>query len=138
MYRNYLAIIASATLLSVSILIWRDMFLFSKVVYLPTWTAILPSPINTPVYVAFVCLLPAAFIPSTPQGAAHSLVWTVLFSPSLALIAYVAGTISPDSNLWLNAAFNYAWVIGFHCFLPALGLFAVRILAAVVKRRRVD
>ncbi len=135
MRRHHLAIVSSAALLSVSIFVWRDLFFFSKIVHLPTWTAMLPSPVNTPAYIAFVCLVPAAFIPSTPSGAARALAWAVVFAPLPALIVYITRTMTSDPGSWLNAAFNYAWVVGFHCFLPALGLLAFRALAAVIKGR---
>jgi len=135
MPRHHLATIASAALLSVSVFVWRDLFFFSKVAHLPAWTAILPIPINTPAYLAFACLIPAAFIPSTASGAARALAWAIAFSPLPALIMYIASTVTSGTDLWLNAAFNYAWVVGFHCFLPALGLFAVRALAAAIKGR---
>jgi hypothetical protein len=56
---NNFATYTSAALLATSIFIWRDLFFFSKTAHLPAWTAVLPSPINTPLYLAFFCLLAA-------------------------------------------------------------------------------
>ena len=133
--RNNIALAVSLALLSVSIAVWREWFLFSKVVYAPEWSFFLPVLVRAPAFAVFVCLLPAALLPATPSGAARAMSGAVVFSPLPALIMYIASTVTSGTDLWLNAAFNYAWVVGFHCFLPALCLFAVRALAAAIKGR---
>ena len=126
MRRDLITTSFSAVLLAVSILVWRDMYFFSKVVYLPTWTASLPSPINTPAYLAVLCLLPAAFISSTRGAAVRAVAWAVLVAPLPALGVYATSTSTSGVNLVLNTVFNYGWVVGFNGRVPALVLLARR------------
>lgn len=132
---DYLAIVASAALLAVSIVVWRDLFFFSKVVHLPEWATNLPSPIYTPAYLALVCLVPATFIPSTVSRAVRAVAWAVAISPIPALFVYIVGAAPRGADFWLNALFNYSWVVGFHCLVPALALLAVRGVARTIKGR---
>ena len=135
MRRDHIATITSAALLSTTIVIWRDLFFFSKVAYLPAWTASLPSPIDTPRYLAFLCLMPAALFTSSLSAAFRSVAWALLLGPLPALIVYLASGTATGLNSWFNAAFNYAWVIGFECLAPALVLLASRAVAHTVKGR---
>jgi hypothetical protein len=135
MRRDPITTCFSAVLLATSILVWRDLYFFSKVVYLPTWTANLPSPINTPAYLAVLCLLPAAFISSTRGAAIRAVIWAVLVAPLPALGVYATSTSSSGINLVLNTVFNYGWVIGFNCLVPALVLLGLRVAASSIKER---
>ena len=135
MRRDLITTSFSAVLLAASILVWRDMYLFSKVVHLPTWTASLPSPINTPAYLAVLCLLPAAFISSTRGSAVRAVALAVLVAPLPAIGVYATSTSTSGVNLVLNTVFNYGWVVGFNCLLPALVLLGLRVAASVIKER---
>ena len=135
MRRDLITTSFSAVLLAVSILVWRDLYFFSKVVYLPTWTANLPSPINTPAYLAVLCLLPAAFISSTRGAAVRAVAWAVLVAPLPALGVYATSTSTTGVNLVLNTVFNYGWVVGFNCLVPALVLLGLRVAASAIKER---
>lgn len=135
MRRDHIAIITGAAMLATSVIVWHDLFLFSKVVRLPGWAASLPSPINTPRYLAFLCLLPGAFFTSTLSAAIRAVAWTVLFAPLPALVVYLASAAATGAVLWFNAAFNYAWVVGWHCLAPALAVLTTRAVARGIKRR---
>ena len=135
MRRDLIATSSSVMLLAVSVLVWRDLYFFSKVIYLPTWTASLPGPINTPAYLATLCLLPAAFISSTRGAAARAVAWAVLVAPLPALGVYAISTSTSGVDLVLNSVFNYGWVVGFHCLFPALVLVALRVAASAIKER---
>jgi hypothetical protein len=122
-------------LLATAVLIWRDLFFFDKVVYLPAWTASLPSPIDTPRYLAFLCLLPAALLTSTLPAAIRAVAWALLLAPLPVLVVYLVNDPSTGADLWFNTAFHYAWVVGFHCLAPALLLLVARAVARAVKGR---
>lgn len=135
MRRDLITTSLSVALLAVSVLVWRDLYFFSKVVYLPTWTAGLPSPINAPAYVAALCLLPAAFISSTPGAAVRAVAWAVVVAPLPALGVYATSASSFGVNLVLNTVFNYGWIVGFNCLVPALVLLGLRVAASAIKER---
>lgn len=132
MRRDLIAICSSVVLLAVSVLVWRDLYFFSKTVHLPAWTASLPDPIHTPAYLAVVCLLPAAFISSTLRSAARALAIAVLVAPLPALGVYVISKPA-GADLLMNTVGNYGFIICYHCFLPASGLLALRVAANSVK-----
>lgn len=134
MRRDLIATITSTALLAAAVVTWRELFFFSKAVHLPTWTTNLPSPIDTPRYLAFLCLLPAALFASTLSAAIRAIAWAVLLAPLPALVAYLASGSATGPDRWLNAAFNYAWVIGFNCLVSALILVAARALVLAAKR----
>jgi hypothetical protein len=133
MRRDTAATITSALLLGGSVLHWQSLFLFSKVVYLPAWTAYLPSPIYTPAYLAFLCLLPATLASSTLRAAFRAVVIAVLSAPLPALALYAANGQPWRLELWANVLFNYVWVLGFHCAVPAAILLVARSVGRVVK-----
>lgn len=135
MHRNRVATITSAALLAAMVLIWRDLFFFAKVVFLPAWTASLPSPIDTPRYLAFLGLLPAAFFTSSLFAAVRAVAWALLVAPLPALVVYLAGETTTGADPWFNAAFHYVWIVAFHGLAPALLLLAARAAACAVKRR---
>jgi hypothetical protein len=135
MRRDHVAILTSLLLLAVAIVVWRDLFLFSKVLHLPAWTSSLPDPINTPAYLAALCLMPAAFISSTLPAAVRAATWSVLGAPLPALGLAAIGDSIRDVDVLLNSLFNYAWIVGFHCLVPAVALLAVRVAARVIKER---
>jgi len=124
--RNQYAAIASTLLLAAAMTIWSDLFAFSKAVHLPAWTKHLPNPINTPAYLAFVCLAPAALVPITPVSAGLAVIRCLLIAPLPALIGYALNPIYQDQYLFWNLIFNYLWMILFHCLIPALLLLSVR------------
>jgi hypothetical protein len=106
--------------------IWVDLFIFSKVVYLPAWANVLPAPILAPAFLAFVCLIPAAVVPDTLGGARWAVARSVLLSPLTAIAAYALNPANQDRFLPANAIFNYLWIVLFHCLVPALLLVIVR------------
>lgn len=126
MNRNRLALIASTFLLSAAMFIWADLFNFSKVVYLPAWTKVLPAPINVPAYLAFTCLVPAAFVADSLRSACLAVAQSVLLSPLAAIVAYALNPIHQDKYLLANSLFNYVFIVLFHCLIPALLLVGVR------------
>ena len=123
---DLLVLIVSIVALSSAVAIWSDLFLFSKSVRLPEWTNILPSPINVPLYIAFVCLIPVALVPNTLKKATVAITKTILLSPIFALFLYAADTKHQDSYLVPNLLFDYFWVVGFNCLLPAFLLLFLR------------
>lgn len=135
MRRDTIATATSLLLMCGSVALWRDLFFFSKVVYLPPWTASLPGPIYTPMYLAFLCLLPSALLTSSLSAAVRATAVVVALAPLPALALYFAGAQSSGVGLWIDILFNYAWVIGVHCALPAVILFVARAIGRAMKER---
>ena len=133
--RNQLALGISIVALATAMLVWVDLFIFSKVVYLPGWAHILPWPMLAPSLLAGVCLLPAAFGPDSLAASRKAITVSVLITPIAAVAAYSLNPLYQDRFLPANALFNYFWVIGFHCVAPALILYSVRLLIHFTTRR---
>jgi hypothetical protein len=119
------SIFASLAMLGSAMLYWADLFLFSKTVQLPEWTKFLPSPIDAPMYITFVCLIPVFLFSKTLSTAAASASKVILLAPILVLITYAFRTNNVE-HLLFNVGFNYLWVIGFNCLLPVLVLLGIR------------
>jgi hypothetical protein len=100
MHRNKWAFISSTALLSVVILIWLDLFLFGKTMYLPAWTAMLPFSIYTPSYLIFLCLIPVVFLTDTRTNA---LLFTYKSPPALAAVGITR--VCPFSRFRFNWLF---------------------------------
>lgn len=135
MNRNQLALSISIIALSTAMLVWVELFVFSKVVYLPGWTHILPWPMFAPSFLACICLLPAAFGTDSLASSRKAITVSVLIPPIAAVAAYSLNPLYQDRFLPANALFNYFWVIGFHCLAPALILYSVRLLIHFTNRR---
>lgn len=125
----------SALLLSCTMVLWQDLFLFAKSIHLPTWAKSLPSPVFAPSYLAFLCLIPAALFSPTLSTALRAVLITLCVSPLPALMLYAnQPRWSLRHDLWVNLLFNYVWMIGFFCLLPAIVLLLARFIWQVVKQ----
>ena len=116
--------LVSYLLLSAVIAIWSDLFLFSKNVYLPNWTKLLPSPIDTPRYMAFLCLLPVVITAQTFLEATKSAGKVVLMAPLLGIAVWAIKTSreiqAPGEIpfLFINMPYHYVWVVLWQLLLP--------------------
>lgn len=126
MTRNNIAFLTSTILLSAAMVIWVDLFTFSKVVYLPAWTRVLPIPIMVPAYIAFFCLIPATFLADTLASTRVAIAKSVLLSPLAAIAIYALNPSHQNRFLFANTLFNYVWIVLFHFLLPALLLVGTR------------
>ena len=133
--RNQLALSASVIALSVAMVVWADLFTFSKVVQLPQWAKALPWPMFAPSFLAFACLIPAAFGTDTFANACKAVTFSVLGCPLAAVVVYALNPLYQDRFLPANVLFNYFWVIGFHCLIPALLLVAARAIFYFTRQR---
>ena len=115
--------------------IWGDLFRWSKVVYLPEWAKALPAPLMLPSYLTFVCLLPAAFASDSLTFASAAVSKSVLLAPFAAVIAFALNSPHQDASLLLNALFHYVWIVLFFCALPAILVLLVRAAVAASLRR---
>jgi len=118
--------VISLLMLSLAIVIWSDLFLFSKIVHLPEWAEILPNPIDAPKYITFLCLIPVVFAAKNLVNATASTSKVIFLASLAALPGYALNTTVLDMRLLFNLAFHYFWIIGFHCLLPALVLLGLR------------
>lgn len=124
--RSGLGFILGLSILTAAITFYPELFLFYKAVHLPTWTAHLPSPIDTGRYITFVALLPVVFANGVgfekPYG--KQLWQVVLISPAPAILHYIYGKLPDIDSAFANALFHYIWVIGF-TMLPAILLLVL-------------
>ena len=124
--RNQLALGISIFALSLAMVVWVDLFTFSKVVHLPQWADALPLPIFAPSFLVLFCLIPAAFGTDSFKSACQAIIFSLLVCPLAAVVAYALNPLNQTRFLPANAIFNYFWVIGFHCFIPALLVLMTR------------
>ena len=127
MNRNHIAFFASLAALSAAMVIWGDLFRWSKVVYLPEWAKALPAPLMLPSYLAFVCLLPAAFGTDRLAAARAAVLKSVLLAPFVAIITFALNPLHQGASLLFNALFHYAWIVLFFCTLPAILVVFIRV-----------
>lgn len=125
---NYQSIcfVVSLVLLSFVMVFWSDLFLFAKTVRLPAWVESLPSPINAPKYFVFLCLIPALLFANTLADASAQISKIILISAIFPVLIYIFKTNSQGVNLLYNLIFQYLWVIGWSCLLPAFILLGLR------------
>jgi len=140
MYRNRLAFLGSLIALSAATVIWGDLFRWSKVVYIPKWAEILPAPIYLPAYLAFVCLLPAAFATDSSEIARASVLKCVLLAPVASIAAFALSALHPPpfisvSHLIINTLFHYIWIVLFFCALPAFFVVLIRTLSSMLAKQ---
>ena len=118
--------LTSLVLLSSAMVIWADIFNFSKTVHLPEWAKVLPNPINAPAYLTLVCLLPAAFTSTSVERSVRNIAICIFAAPLFAVAAYALNPIHQNTYLIANVLFSYGWIVLFHCTVPALMLMAIR------------
>ena len=137
MLRMRLGIGISALLLSIAVAWWPEMYFFSKVSHPGPWTKLFPSQLFASMFVAVVCLAPAAFLPQTPTRSAYSLSLASLLAPVPAVLIYVASELQLQMGKYLefNAPFIYVFTI-LHIVLPAFFLWAMAWFAHWVREQR--
>jgi surface polysaccharide O-acyltransferase-like enzyme len=137
MNRDRISTMTSLILLSAAMIIWADIFNFSKTAHLPEWAKLLPSPINAPAYLTLLCLIPAAFASTSVQRAAQSVAASVFVAPLFAIDAYALNPIHQNTYLFANALFSYGWIVLFYCAVPAFLLLTTRVAAHYIKKHAV-
>ena len=135
MNRDRLSMLASLALLSATMVIWADIFNFSKIVHPPEWAQYLHNPINAPTYLTLLCLVPVALVSTSVQRAALSVAASIFIAPLFAVAAYGLNPIHQNAYLFANALFSYAWIVLFHCVVPALFLLGIRASAHFVRAK---
>lgn len=118
--------------LSFAMACWPNLFLFAKSVHLPAWAESLSSPINAPKYVTFLCLIPLAFSQSKLFNTGIRLSKIILLASIVPVVFYILETSSQDIRLIYNVIFQYFWVIGWNCTLPALALLVLNGLCKLI------
>jgi hypothetical protein len=119
-----------------AIFTWPEIFLFSKVVYPPAWAILLPHPLMAPQFLALLSLVPAMAVPQTVGKSAAALAKSVVAAPLAAALIYMQEYGEGDNGLWLNAAFNYVWVLFFYFLSPAALLLLFRALFDFARAQR--
>lgn len=128
--RNQQALALNTVLLVMAMIVWPELFLWSKVVHIPSWAELLPTPIFTGAYVSFLCLLPAAFLTESFAGAKRALLVAVVITPAAAVATYALNPAHHNKYLLFNVVFHYVWAVLFCLLLPALILLLIRKLVS--------
>lgn len=118
----------SLLFLSGAMVFWSDLYLFAKTVRLPEWAESLPSPINVPKYIAFLCLIPAILFANTFTNAFAQISKIILIASIFPVLIFIFKINSRSMELIYiiyNVIFQYLWVIGWNCLLPAIVLLGV-------------
>jgi ABC-type spermidine/putrescine transport system permease subunit I len=119
--RTKFSLIASSVLLWLSIIVFPNQFLFSKIVPNSFWTEYFPLPFGAGWFVTFIILLPVAWfgnsLVSSIKYSTLSVLFSVVFAVPIALFL-IGGALS--INNLLN---QYVWV--FITCLPPLILHIV-------------
>jgi len=136
MNRDRISMLTSLALLSATMVIWADIFNFSKIVHLPGWAEHLPNPINAPAYMTLLCLVPAALVSTSVQRAALGVAASIFIAPLFAVAAYLLNPIHQNAYFFVNALFSYAWIVLFHCAVPSLLLLAIRASAHYIRAKQ--
>lgn len=134
--RGKLSAIVSTTLLAAAMVIWPEMFNYAKVVYFSAWTKLLPFSIDTPAYLALICLLPAAIAPARPADAQRAIAVAVLLAPVFATAVYATRFAAVERYFVTNTVFNYFWIVFVHCAIPALILMLMRAVVGFISAHK--
>ena len=112
---------------------FADLYLFAKVLHVQPWMeAWAPARFSGGVAV-FAGLLPATLLPRTAGGAAKATVAAAAIAPVPAVVKYASQYIG--DALWVNAAFQYFWVLAWACAIPVGLLFALQFVARAADQR---
>jgi hypothetical protein len=123
-------IAASAALSASAILLWPELFLFSKVVHYPEWAGIFPDPLIPAWCLAFGALGPTWLGPLRRAGIRIALG---------SLLGPLMGAAAHDMGLGfssINTLYQFAWAFIF-CFLGPMLLMQLLRCAFSWYRRRV-
>lgn len=127
MKRNRISMLASTALLSIFMLVWADLYCFSKEVTLPEWAKFVPSPIHIPEYLTLLSLIPAAFFTTTVLRAVQSVIISVFVAPLFAVASHALNSVYPDSYLLVvNLLGHYGFIVVWHCTVPVILLLGIR------------
>lgn len=127
--------VVSLLLLSLAMVSWSELYLFAKTVSLPEWAESLPSPIDAPKYLAFLCLIPAVIFASSLANAFVQISKIILIASIFPVLIFIFKTNSQGAELIYNVIFQYIWVIGWNCLPPALCLLGLRLIWQFIANR---
>ena len=131
MQRNRIAFFASLIMLSLAMIIWRDMFLFAKSAPWPKWSYFLPYPFILTSDIVIICLLPVAFFLDSFRSAFTAVVMCVFLSVLALIILYMLSEQyqvyrMPIEGIVFSVIINYVFVILFHCAFPVFFVLFIR------------
>jgi hypothetical protein len=122
----------SCILLSYLFVHFADLFLFSKVVFVPNWIDNLPYPLRYFDFPGFtriailICLLPVLLVNESLKKAGALLSSIILLSIIPVVLIY-AGKAGFQID-WRNVPFQFFWVAIYHGFFPLCFIYLVLFL----------
>jgi hypothetical protein len=136
MQRDRTALIVSTIALGVAMLAWFDLFAFSKVVYLPDWASLLPTPPFTGVVLAIPFLIPVVHFSHSLRAASKGTLCAAALAPLPSLVVYGLAPLHQHSGLALNLLIQYIVLAVLGCLLPGSVMLGFRmVLKNMVDRR---
>ena len=112
-------------MLAGAMLLWPELYVFSKIMTIPDWANYLPSPVNTGAYLATLSLLPVAWGLARFRQAVKATLLVVLVAPVLPIITHVL-TTGPTDYSGQIVLFNYVFVLCISVAAPTLVLLVLR------------
>ena len=134
MQRATFAAATSTMLLAGAIVLWPELFLFTKTLYAPAWARALPSVFLATPLLAVVCLSPVAVASPHPLSAIRWMLIPLLLAPLTGVVVYVATTSTRGAEFWGLAVTNYFYILVLHLLLPAIAVCFSCYLARTIKR----
>jgi ABC-type amino acid transport system permease subunit len=133
--RMRFSLIASSVLLWLSIIVFPNQFLFSKIVLNSFWTEYFPLPFGAGWFITFIILLPVAWFGNSFVSSIKNSTLGVLFSVVLAvpIALFLIGDTLSINNL-LN---QYVWVF-ITCFPPLILHIVLRFFVWCICRKIVS
>ena len=123
-------ILVSFLSLTTSIVIWPELFLFSKVVHLPKWATYLPCFFMGAHLLTLICLLPLLFL-SKPIKSLLIIIFIVLTVSSILgvnLALYLAHGTYTINNYIYNYISQTVWLFTVIFLLPSLVIVVINAL----------
>jgi hypothetical protein len=138
---KYLFLISLLSL-SALLVLFSDLYLFSKFVTIPPWIEQLPKPFSyfgfpgfTRVAI-FICLMPIAFAKEKLIKSSLLVLKTVVLSVIPVIITHSIEIIPNFSDYrdWGNIPYQYLWIIVFHYLIPVLSVMLIIYLKASLEK----
>ncbi len=138
--RQYIGFIVSLIAMNIVVLLFRDMFLFSKGGHhLPSWIKDLPHYLMPP-WIFVWCLIPAALIPKITPKSMILFSTVIVIAPLSAVIPYFIKLFLAEGDFvsaLVNSAFNWFFVIAFYLSIPVMVLITLLSFIYIVQTRKV-
>lgn len=119
--KNTITFVLSACLLTISIINWQELYLFSKIIYLPEWVKLLPSHFIASPIITILCLIPCALMTGNTTLTIKNTLLVCLLSPFTAVF-FIFLTRTDSSFSVMNFIYQYLYILLMSCLIPIIVL----------------